>query len=93
MVKTKKAGFLTKSVVIGLLVYLALTLLSLNGQIASAKAEQVAMQRQVAAQRQRNADLAADVQNADDPKMQENLARDKLELVVPNEKVFIDVTN
>lgn len=93
MVKTKKAGFLTKIVVIGLLVYLALTLLSLNGQIASAKAEQVAMQRQVAAQRQRNADLAADVQNADDPKMQENLARDKLELVVPNEKVFIDVTN
>ena len=93
MVKTKKAGFLTKIVVIGLLVYLALTLLGLNGQIASAKAEQVARQRQVAAQRQRNADLAADVQNADDPKMQENLARDKLELVVPNEKVFIDVTN
>lgn len=93
MVKTKKAGFLTKIVVVGLLVYLALTLLGLNGQIASAKAEQVAMQRQVAAQRQRNADLAADVQNADDPKMQENLARDKLELVVPNEKVFIDVTN
>lgn len=93
MIKTKKAGFLTKVVILGLLVYFALTLLGLNSQIASARAEQSAVQKQVAAQRQRNADLAADVQNADDPKMQENLARDKLELVVPGEKVFIDVTN
>lgn len=93
MVKTKKAGILTKIVVLGLLVYLVTVLLSLNGQIAAAEAERDAVKRQVAAQTQRNADLAEDVAHADDPAKQEDIAREKLELVVPGEKVFIDVTN
>ena len=39
MVKTKKAGLLTKIVVLALLIYLATSLLNLQGQIASAQAE------------------------------------------------------
>lgn len=93
MVKTKKAGILTKIVILGLLVYLATVLLSLNGQIAAAEAERDAMQLQVDQQIQSNADLAEDVALADDPQKQEDIARDKLGLVVPGEKVFIDVTN
>ncbi len=93
MVKTKKAGILTKIVVLGLLVYLATVLLSLNGQIAAAEAERDAVQSQVAAQTQRNADLSEDLAHADDPAKQEDIAREKLDLVVPGEKVFIDVTN
>lgn len=93
MVKTKKAGILTKIVILGLLVYLATVLLSLNGQIAAAEAERDAMQSMVSAQTQRNADLAEDVLHADDPQKQEDIARDKLDLVVPGEKVFVDVTN
>jgi len=93
MFKTKKAGLLTKVVVLGLLVYLATVLLGLNGQIAAAEAERDAVQSQVTAQTQRNADLAEDVLHADDPARQEDIAREKLDLVVPGEKVFIDVTN
>lgn len=93
MVKTKKAGILTKIVVLGLLVYLATVLLSLNGQIAAAEAERDAVENQVAAQTQRNADLSEDLAHADDPAKQEDIAREKLDLVVPGEKVFIDVTN
>ncbi len=93
MVKTKKAGILTKIVILGLLVYLATVLLSLNGQIAAAEAERDAVQSMVNAQAQRNADLAEDVAHADDPQKQEDIARDKLDLVVPGEKVFVDVTN
>ncbi len=93
MVRTKKAGLLTKVVILALLVYLVTVLLSLNGQIAAAEAERDAMENQVAAQTQRNADLAEDVAHADDPKKQEDIARDKLDLVAPGEKVFIDVTN
>jgi len=93
MFKTKKAGLLTKVVVLGLLVYLATVLLGLNGQIAAAEAERNAVQSQVTAQTQRNADLAEDVLHADDPARQEDIAREKLDLVVPGEKVFIDVTN
>ena len=42
MVKTKRAGILTKIVVLGLLVYFATVLLSLNSQIAAAEAERAA---------------------------------------------------
>ena len=93
MFKTKKAGILTKVVVLGLLVYLATVLLSLNGQIIAAEAERDTVKSQVAAQTQRNADLAEDVLHADDPERQEDIAREKLDLVLPGEKVFIDVTN
>lgn len=93
MVKTKRAGVLTKLVILGLLVYFITVLLSLNGEIAAAEAERDAMKAQVAAQTQTNADLAEDVALADDPQKQEDIARDKLGLVVPGEKVFVDVTN
>ena len=93
MFKTKRAGILTKLVILCLLVYLLTLLLSLNGKLAAARSERDAMQDQVTAQTQRNADLAEDVANANDPQRQEDIARDKLELVVPGEKVFIDVTN
>lgn len=93
MVKTKKAGILTKIVILGLLVYFATVLLSLNGQIAAAEAERDAIQSLVTEQIQHNADLAEDVALAGDPQKQEDIARDKLGLVVPGEKVFVDVTN
>ena len=92
MVKTKKAGLLTKIVVLALLISLATTLLDLRGKIASAEAERDALNRQVNAQAQRNADLADAVENSDDPQRIEEIARDKLGLVVPGEKVFI-ITN
>ena len=93
MVKTKKAGLLTKIVILSLLVYFVTVLLNLNSQIAAAEAERNAMQIQIINQIQRNADLLEDVSHADDPQKQEDIARDKLDLVVPGEKVFIDVTN
>ena len=93
MFKTKRAGLLTKLVILCLLVYLMTLLLSLNGKLNAARVELDAIQSQVTAQTQRNADLAEDVANADDPLRQEAIARDKLDLVIPGEKVFIDVTN
>ena len=68
-------------------------LLSLNGKLTAARSELDLVKAQVTAQTQRNADLAEDVANADDPQRQEDIARDKLDLVIPGEKVFIDVTN
>ena len=93
MFKTKRAGLLTKLVVLCLLVYLMTLLLSLNGKLTAARSELDLVKAQVTAQTQRNADLAEDVANADDPQRQEDIARDKLDLVIPGEKVFIDVTN
>ena len=92
MIRTKKAGLLTKLVVLALLIYLAIALLNLKGRIRQTQAERDSLSRQVAEQTQTNADLAEDIANPDDPDRIADIARDKLGLVVPGEKVFI-ITN
>ncbi len=89
MAQTKKAGFLTKIVVMVLLIYLATTLLDLRGRITSVRAERNALTQQVAAQSQRNAELADAVDNSNDPERISDVAREKLGLVEPGEKVFV----
>lgn len=92
MVKTKKAGLLTKIVVLSLLIYMATALLNLQGQLKTTQAEQESLMGRVAAQTQVNADLADAVANPDDPDRIADIARDKLGLVAPGEKVFV-ITN
>ena len=92
MPKTKKAGLLTKLVILALLIYLATSLLNLQSRIRQTQAERDALSRQVAEQTQGNADLAEDVANPGDPDRIADIARDKLGLVVPGEKVIV-ITN
>ena len=92
MPKTKKAGLLTKLVILALLIYLATSLLNLQSRIRQTQAERDALSRQVAEQTQVNADLAEDVANPDDPDRIADIARDKLGLVVPGEKAIV-ITN
>ena len=92
MPRTKKAGLLTKLVILALLIYLATALLDMQSQIRQAQAERDSLSRQVAEQTQVNADLAEDVANPDDPQRIADIARDELGLVVPGEKVII-ITN
>lgn len=87
-VRTKKAGILTKLVVLALLIAAATALLNLRGQILAAQADLEEAQAQVAAQTQINADLADAVENSDDPDRQADIARGKLGLVEPGERVF-----
>ena len=92
MFRTKRAGALTKVVVLVLLVYLATSLLDLQGKIRQTQAQRDSLSRQVAEQTQVNADLAEDIADPDDPERIADIARDKLGLVVPGEKVFV-ITN
>lgn len=91
--RTKKAGLLTKIVVLALLIYMATSLLDLQSRIRQTQAQRDSLSRQVAEQAQCNADLAEDVANPNDPDRIADIARDKLGLVVPGEKVFIITTN
>lgn len=86
--KTKKAGILTKLVVLALLIATATALLNLRSQIAAAQQSLAEMEAQVAAQSQINADLADAVENSGDPQRQLDIARSKLGLVKPGERVF-----
>ncbi|MDD4510176.1 MAG: septum formation initiator family protein [Oscillospiraceae bacterium] len=91
--KFKRAGFPTKLIVLILLVYMAVSLLTLRDQIASAQVQEADLTEQVAELRQKNTDLQSDIESSDDPALLEKIAREKLGLVLPGEKIFIDISN
>ena len=84
----KKASLLTKLAVLALLIAAATGLLKLRQQILTAQGDLAAAQAQVAEPKQINDQLAAAVENSDDPGRQEDLARSKLGLVEPGEYIF-----
>ena len=90
--KTKRAGIGTKFVILVLLVASITTLLSLNSQLETARQERDALSQAVQDQRERNAALAADLENCDDPEQIAAIAREKLGLVGQDEIVFIDTS-
>lgn len=85
----KKAGFLTKIVVLALLIAASVTLLRMQGQIAQAERERQELQRLVSQQTQVNADLQDAVDHSGDPDRQADIARNELGLAAPGEKVII----
>lgn len=85
----KKAGFLTKIVILVLLIAASVTLLGLQRQIAAAQGQREALAVQVARQSQVNEDLKEAVENSDDPDRQAAIARNELGLASPGEKVII----
>ncbi|MGI6498463.1 MAG: FtsB family cell division protein [Oscillospiraceae bacterium] len=91
--KFKRAGVPTKLIVLILLVYMAVSLLTLRDQITSAQTQEAELTEQVTELRQRNASLKSDIDNSDDFALLEKIAREKLGLVLPGEKIFIDISN
>lgn len=86
--KTKRAGLLTKLVVLAMLVFVASALLNLRTQIQSAQADLAQLQAKKAEQEQTNADLRDAVENSDDPQRQMEIARSKLGLVAPGDQII-----
>jgi len=73
----KRASFLTKIVVLVLLIYMATSLLDLRGQIQTAQVQRDALAQQVADQQLKNQELADAIENKDDPEVQEKVMEDK----------------
>lgn len=88
----KQAGFLTKIVVLALLIYMVTSLMDLRGQIQATQSQRDALAQQVADQRMENQELADAIENSDDPEMLERVAREK-GYVKQNELLFYDVAN
>lgn len=87
--QVKRAGFLTKVVILTLLIAASVTLLRMRGMIAQAQTELEQAQIQVAGQKQTNADLQDAVDHSEDPERQADIARGELGLTAPGEKVII----
>jgi cell division protein FtsB len=74
-------------------VYAVVTLLSLQIRINGKKAENEALAAQAERQTQINASLQESLASEVDDQYVAGLAREKFGLVVPGEKVFVDVSN
>ena len=88
----KRAGFLTKIVVLALLIYMVTSLLDLRGQIQRVQDQRDGLAQQVTAQQLENQKLADAIAHSDDPEMLEQVARDK-GFVKEGEDLFVDVAN
>ena len=90
--KLKQAGFLTKIVILALMIYMAISLLDMQNQLQETRALKEALEKQVASQQIENQRLADAVENSDDPAMMEQVAREK-GYVKQGEVLYIDVAN
>ena len=91
--KFKHAGILTKIVVLALLVYGTILIVNTRARVEAAEANRDALALQVDALLQENAELEYDIEHAGDPEIIEDIARSKLGLVTPGEKIYYDVSN
>lgn len=88
----KRAGLITKVVIMVLMIYMTVSLLNLRVQIQSAQSQRDLLAAQVAAQRLDNQQLTEAIENSDDPGMLESVAREK-GYVKPGETLYVDVAN
>lgn len=91
--KLKRSSIFTKIVILALIVYAAISLSTTKSRIASAEEDRVVLQAKVDALLQENAELEYDIAHAGDPETIAEIARTKLGLVKPGEKIFYDVSN
>lgn len=88
----KRAGFLTKIVVLALLIYMATSLLDLRGQIQQAEGQRDALAQEVANYQLENQELDDAIAHKDDPEVLEQVAREK-GYVDKDALLYIDVAN
>ena len=91
--KLKHSSIFMKIVILALLVYAGITLSNTRTRITQAREDQALLQAAVDAVRQENAELEYNIEHAGDPETIASIARAKLGLVMPGEKVFYDVNN
>lgn len=91
--KFKKAGIITKIVIAALLVYAAVSLVTVRSKTAALNAQTQQLQQQVTDMTQSNAELEYKIEHSEDADTIEEIARDKLGLVKPGEKIFYDMSN
>ncbi len=91
--RVKRAGMLTKLLILILLVATVTTYLNLRKELRVLSDQRVTLERQNAKQRQENDALSAAIAQKDDPERLAAVARERLGYVAPGEIVFYDSGN
>ena len=89
--KIKRAGVITKLLIFALIVYMGMSLIALKAQVAQAENTRAELAGKAAELSRTNAELLYEVETGTDPATKEAVARNKLGLVKPGEKIFCDI--
>ena len=91
--KFKRASLITKIVFLAIILYAGISLISLKVQVSEAREKRDELQEKVDGVLQTNTELQYAIDHSTDPETIEDIARNKLGLVKPGEKIFYDVSN
>lgn len=91
--KIKRAGILTKIVIAAVIIFALWQLVSLSIRVNDAEQARSELQQQAAELTEANAQMQYALDNAGEDSTIAAIAREKLGLVLPGEKVFYDVSN
>lgn len=83
----------TKIVIVALALYAVISLVSVRARVDEAKQQREALQTQVTEMTQENAEFQYQIDHGSDDQTIEEIARDKLGLVLPGEKIFYDISD
>lgn len=88
--KVRSAGWIIGVVLAGLAAYGCITLMNTRSKVAETAKAQAQLQTQIEQLQETNASLRYAIENQDDPDTIEDIAREKLGLVMPDERIFYD---
>ena len=89
----KKRGGMMTLVVLLLIGVVTVEIVNVYEQIDTARAEEQMLTQQVEQYKRENAALASDLQRADDPEFIKEMARERLNMAEPGERIFYDVNH
>lgn len=90
--KLKRASLITKILVLAVIVYAGISLVSTKLQATQAQQKRDTLQAEVDITMQTNSELQYAIDHSEDEETIEDIARSKLGLVKPGEKIFYDAS-
>jgi cell division protein FtsL len=88
VLQSRTAGILLRIALVAILIYMIFLLVHVRQQITATQAEIRTLTEEVADQTQTNTELTNAIENRDDPAFLKDVARERLDLVTPNDRVF-----
>ncbi|MBR1653556.1 MAG: septum formation initiator family protein [Clostridia bacterium] len=88
----KKKFKINRIIIIGIIIYVLYVIISRQQVLSSYKKEEQNYLDLIAQEKQRNAELLEEKENINSTEFIEEIARDKLGMYLPNERVYIDIS-
>lgn len=80
-----------KLLFVAILLYVTFTLVNQQKTLNSYKKEQENYEKQISEKKEENTSLASMQENVNSPEYIEKIAREKLDMYLPNEKKYVDI--